>query len=96
MSVVGQVLYGVVLVFIVLLWVRFIVDWVQVFARDWTPKGPLLVVLEVVYSATDPPIMALRRVIPPLRIGSFALDLSFLLVLVAAYMLLRVIQATML
>jgi YggT family protein len=95
MSVVGQALYGVVLVFIVLLWVRFIVDWVQVFARDWTPKGPLLVVLEVVYSATDPPIMALRRVIPPLRIGSFALDLSFLLVLVAAYLLLNVIRATM-
>ena len=95
MSVVGQALYGVVLVFIVLLWVRFIVDWVQVFARDWTPKGPLLVVLEVVYSITDPPIMALRRVIPPLRIGSFALDLSFLLVLVAAYLLLNLIAATM-
>ena len=51
---------------------------------------PLLVILEVVYSVTDPPIKALRRVIPPLRIGSIALDLSFLIVLVAAYMLLRV------
>jgi len=95
MAVVGQVLYGVVLVFIGLLWARFIVDWVQVFAREWTPKGPLLVVLEVVYSITDPPIMALRRVIPPLRIGSFALDLSFLLVLVAAYLLLNLIGATL-
>ena len=28
--------------------------------------------------------------IPPLRIGNFALDLSFLIVLVAAYVLLRV------
>ena len=96
MSVVGQVLYGAILVFIGLLWVRFIVDWVQVFARDWRPKGPLLVVLEVVFSVTDPPIMALRRVIPPLRIGSFALDLSFLLVLVAAYLLLELVAATML
>jgi YggT family protein len=95
-TVVGEVLYGVVLAFIAVLWVRFIVDWVQVFARDWSPKGPLLVVLEVVYSITDPPIMALRRVIPPLRLGSFALDLSFLLVLVAAYLVLNVIRATML
>ena len=52
----------------------------------------LLVLLEVVYSVTDPPIKALRRVIPPLRIGSVALDLSFLIVLVAAYVLLRVNQ----
>ena len=77
-------------VFIVLLWIRFIVDWVQVFARSWTPSGPLLVVLEFVYSMTDPPIKALRRVIPPLRLGAIALDLSFLIVLVMAYVLLRV------
>ena len=56
-------------VFFGFLWVRFVVDWVQVFARSWSPCGPLLVGLEAVYSATDPPIKALRRVIPPLRIG---------------------------
>jgi YggT family protein len=89
MYVVGSILYVVLWIFIALLWIRFIVDWVQVFARSWTPRGPLLVVLEVVYSATDPPIKALRRVIPPLRIGSIALDLSFLIVLVGAYVLLR-------
>jgi YggT family protein len=32
----------------------------------------------------------LRRVIPPLRIGNFALDLSMLLVFVLAYILLRI------
>jgi YggT family protein len=90
MYVVGSILYVVLWIFIALLWIRFVVDWVQVFARSWTPRGPLLVVLEVVYSATDPPIKALRRVIPPLRIGSIALDLSFLIVLVGAYVLLRV------
>ena len=92
MSIVGQILVAILLVFIGLLWVRFIVDWVLVFARQWEPKGPLLLVLEGVYTATDPPIMALRRVIPPLRLGSFALDLSFLIVLVGAYLLLRVVQ----
>jgi uncharacterized protein YggT (Ycf19 family) len=78
--------------FIGLLWIRFIVDWVQVFARRWEPRGPLLVALEGVYSATDPPIVALRRVIPPLRIGQVALDLSFLLVMVAAWLLLNVVR----
>ena len=91
MNVVGQVLYGALLVFIALLWIRFIVDWVQVFARRWEPRGVLLVLLEAVYSATDPPIMALRRVVPPLRIGSVALDLSFLIVMVSAYLLLQVV-----
>jgi YggT family protein len=94
-SFVGQILYIAVWIFIAFLWVRFIVDWVQVFARSWSPRGVLLVVLEAVYSVTDPPIKALRRVIPPLRIGNFALDLSFLIVMVAAYLLLRVIAMTL-
>ena len=91
MQIFGQTLYIILLVFFGLLWIRFIVDWVQVFARQWTPHGPLLVALEGVYSATDPPIVALRKVIPPLRIGSVALDLSFLLVMVAAWLLLNVV-----
>jgi YggT family protein len=55
--------------FMAVLFIRFIVDWVQVFARSWTPRGPLLVVLEGVYTVTDPPLRALRRIIPPLRFG---------------------------
>ena len=90
MEVVGGLIEGLLWFFIALLWIRFVVDWVQVFARSWTPRGVLLVALEVVYSITDPPIKALRRVIPPLRIGSIALDLSFLIVLIAAYVLLRI------
>lgn len=91
MEIFGWTLYYILFVFIGLLWVRFIVDWVQVFARQWEPRGPLLVALEGVYSTTDPPIVALRRVVPPLRIGSVALDLSFLLVMVAAWLLLNVV-----
>ena len=90
MQIIGQTLYIILFVFIGLLWVRFVVDWVQVFARSWSPGGSILVLLEVVYSVTDPPIKALRRVIPPLRIGSISLDLSFLIVMIAAYVLLQV------
>ncbi len=90
MSLVGQVIEGVLYAFIALLWVRFIVDWVLVFARSWQPRGVLLVLLEVVFTITDPPIRLLRKFIPPLRIGNFALDLSFILVLIVAYIALAV------
>jgi YggT family protein len=82
-----QIIHGALWIFIALMWIRFVVDWVQIFARSWTPSGFLLVVLELVYSATDPPIKALRRVIPPLRIGTVAIDLSFIIVMIAAYLL---------
>jgi len=86
----GQIIEGLLWFFIAMLWVRFVVDWVQIFARSWVPRGPLLVLLEIVYSVTDPPINALRRVVPPLRLGNFALDLSFIIVMIVAYVLLYV------
>ncbi len=60
---------------------RLILDWVQVFSRDWQPKGPLLVIAEAIYTVTDPPLRLLRRFIPPLRLGQVALDLSFLVLI---------------
>ena len=90
MRLAGGLIEGLLWFFIALLWIRFVVDWVQIFARAWTPRGVLLVALEGVYSITDPPIKALRRVIPPLRLGSVSLDLSFLIVMIAAYVLLRI------
>ena len=75
--------------FILLLLGRLVAEWIQAFARSWVPRGPLLVVLEVVYTLTDPPIKALRRILPPLRLGGVAIDLSFFVVLLAAYLLLN-------
>ena len=96
MTIVGWTIEAVLWVFIGLLWIRFIVDWVQVFARAWEPHGVLLVLLEIVYSITDPPINLLRRFIKPIRIGSIALDLSFILVMILAYVALYVNRATLL
>lgn len=90
MNTVGHIIEAVLFVFIGCLWIRFIMGWVLVFARSWSPRGVILVLLEGAYSTTDPPIKALDRVIPPLRIGNFALNLSFLIVFVGAYLLLNV------
>ena len=91
MYVVGSIIHVILFVFIALMWVRFIVDWVMVFARQWQPTGPLLVVLEVVYSITDPPLKAIRKVIPPLRLGGVQLDLAFLVLILGVSILLRII-----
>ena len=92
MHVVGSIIATVLQLFLILMFVRFVFDWVQVFARDWHPRGVLLVLLEVVYSITDPPIRFVRRFVPPLRLGSVMLDTSFLIVLVVVYVL-RVLVA---
>jgi YggT family protein len=96
LNAVGQVIELLLWIFIAFLWIRFVVDWVQVFARSWSPRGALLVVLEAVYTVTDPPIKLLRRFIPPLRLGSISLDLSFLIVLLGAYLLLQLNRAVFL
>jgi YggT family protein len=79
-------------IFLALLFLRFILSWVMVFARDWRPTGLVAAALEVAYSATDPPLRALRRVLPPLRLGSFAVDLAFIVVLVVTYALIYVVS----
>jgi YggT family protein len=63
----------------------------MVFARSWRPSGVVAAGLEVVYSATDPPLKALRKVIPPLRLGSLSIDLGFMVLLFAVYILMAVI-----
>ncbi len=87
MLLVGSIIDTILFVFLALMLVRLVVDWVQIFARSWSPTGPVLFVLEIVYSITDPPILFVRRFVPPLRIGSVALDTSFLIVLVVVYLL---------
>lgn len=88
MVVLGSIIEVVLWLYILLLLARIVTEWVQMFARSWQPRGPVLVVLEVVYSVTDPPLKLLRRVMPPLRMGGVALDLSILVVLLICYVLL--------
>jgi len=67
---VALILYYVVWLFLIVLLVRLVFDWVQALAREWRPRGVVLVVAEAVYTVTDPPLRALRRLIPPLTLGA--------------------------
>jgi YggT family protein len=86
------VLFWVLSVFLLLLIGRLILSWVQAFARDWRPRGVVLVIAEVVFTATDPPLRFLRRYIPTLRLGTVALDLSFMLLFLVVLVLWQVVQ----
>jgi YggT family protein len=75
-----------------LLLLRLVMDYVMMFARNFRPTGILAAGLELAYSVTDPPLRALRRVIPPLRLGQFSLDLSFIVLFIATYILIALIS----
>ncbi|HYB14485.1 MAG TPA: YggT family protein [Streptosporangiaceae bacterium] len=77
-------------IYLVILIGRMIFGWVQVFARDWRPKGIVLVLAEAIYTVTDPPLKFLRRFIPPLRLGMVAMDLSFMVLFIVVLILLEV------
>lgn len=88
---VQTVLYLVVFLFFVALIVRFVFDWIQYFSRDWRPRGPVLVFAEGAYSATDPAVKALRRLLPPLPLGAIRLDLAFPVLMIVTIILLGVL-----
>jgi YggT family protein len=89
-SIVATIVYLGLTVFFVLMWARFILDLVRVFARRWRPRGLGLVLAEFVYVVTDPPIKLVRRVVPPLRVGGAALDFAWSIVMLAVIILISV------
>jgi YggT family protein len=86
------VLYFALLVFLILLVFRLVMEYVFMFARSYRPAGIVAAVLELCYSVTDPPLNALRRVIPPLRIGRVSLDLSFIVLFIVVQILMNVVS----
>jgi YggT family protein len=90
MEIVGELIAFVLWACVLVLIARFVIDWVQVLARSWHPRGFVLILCEFVYTLTDPPLRALRSVIPPLRLGAVALDLSPMLLLIALFVLQRI------
>lgn len=85
------VLYLVLFVFWLLLISRVIVEFIRSFARDWRPTGVVVVLLEVIFTVTDPPVKLLRRVIPPVNLGGIRLDLSIMVLLFGVFILMSIV-----
>ena len=90
LSIVATIIYVALTIFVVLMWVRFILDLVRAFARQWRPRGLGLVLAEAVYSITDPPVLLVRRVVPPLKVGGISLDFAWSIVLLVCLILISV------
>ena len=88
---IGLVIYYAISVYVFILILRVVLDWVQILARDWRPQGIILVLANLVYTLTDPPVRFFGRLIPPLRIGGIALDMGFLAFFILLFMVQRLV-----
>ena len=91
MQLVGLVLWYLLWAYLAILMVRAVLSFVPLFVRDWRPRGIRLVIAEFVYTLTDPPLRLMRKIIPPIRIGSTSLDLGFLVLFLGLSFLQRLI-----
>ncbi|MDQ1137244.1 YggT family protein [Microbacterium sp. SORGH_AS 1204] len=92
-SLIGSILSTILFIYIVILLARLVLEYIPMFNREWRPRGVTLVLAEIVYTVTDPPIKLIRRVIPPLRIGGIAIDFGFAIVMFACFLLLSVTRS---
>lgn len=90
-SILAQVIYLLLYFYLLTLLGRFVMGWVLAFGRRWQPGRGAAATLEAVWSVTDPPLKALRRVIPPLPLGTVTVDLSAIVLLLILYVLMRVV-----
>jgi YggT family protein len=95
MAAVGEFLLFITWVAVLVLLARFIIDWVQVLASSWRPRGMVAALCEAIFTITDPPLRAIRGVIPPIRMGGAMLDLSPMVLLIGIYIVQILVRATM-
>lgn len=67
----------------ILVWIRLVVEVTRMFAQRWRPAGVAAIGIEIVYSSTDLALRPLRRLLPPLRVGTVSLDLSVPILIIA-------------
>jgi len=93
-SLLGSAIYLVIRIFILVLIARIVIEMIQSFSRNFQPPRWFIYIAEPLFVITDPPVKALRRVIPPLKLGGVALDMSvivlFIILSVLQYIVLAV------
>lgn len=87
----ATIVYYLLLLYSFVMWGRFILDLVRNFSRGWRPRGFTLVLSEIIYALTDPPIRLVRRIVPTIRIGGFALDFAWSIVMIVTLILLSIV-----
>lgn len=93
MLIAGAIIARLLQLYLLVMFARMILSFVPLLVRDWHPRGVLLVIAEVIYTATDPPLRLLRKVLRPVRIGTIMLDLAFIGLYIIVLIAMRVNSA---
>lgn len=89
MAFVGAILYALVGLYSLVVVLRIIIEMIQGFSKQFDPPSWFFVVAEPLFVITDPPVKALRRMIPPLRAGGgIGIDVS----VIVLFIVLMIIQ----
>ena len=90
MDVLKIVLTYVLEIYLVVLIGCAILSWINMFVRPWYPPRIIKMIALGIFALTDPPLKFLRRYIPPLKLGTVSLDLSFMVLFIVVLILLQV------
>ncbi|CAB4565265.1 MAG: YggT family protein [Actinobacteria bacterium] len=89
---VGSLLANILQFFLIALLGRLIFDYVQMFSKTWRPRGPILYLVEAIYTITDKPMQFVGRFVPPLRLGAISLDMSFIVLFFGTQLLIGLVR----
>ena len=84
---IARIVNSVIGIYMTILIIRMVLDWIAMLARNWHPTGIIRDLIGIVYQLTDPPLRWLRQYIKPIWFGSFGLDVSFIVLYFALYIL---------
>lgn len=90
MSVVAAIVLALLVAFFLVMWVRLVLDWMRLLQPQWRPRGVGLVAAVAAYSITDPPIRVVRRIIPPIRVGTARLEFAWSFVMLGCLVMIWV------
>ncbi|TNL99467.1 YggT family protein [Corynebacterium tapiri] len=88
MATIGAILLVFLRLYTLVLIARLITEMIESFSRQFRPPRWFAMVAEPVFLLTDPPVKALRRLIPPLRTGGVGIDVS----VIVLFLILTVLQ----
>jgi len=88
----GIILFSLLRLYTLVLIIRIIIEMIQSFSRQFNPPRWFMVIAEPLFVITDPPVKALRRIVPPMQMGGVALDLSVLVLFIILQVLQFIVQ----
>ncbi|APT82311.1 YggT family protein [Corynebacterium ammoniagenes] len=92
MTAFGIILLALLRLYTLVLIIRIIIEMIQSFSRQFNPPRWFMVIAEPLFVITDPPVRALRRLVPPMQMGGVALDMSVLVLFIILQLLQFLVQ----